>query len=130
MTPCGDSSVPGPDSAGFPLDAAGLWDRVGGERDLLAELVQIFHAESTPMLQRLEDAIDTADARRVQETAHKLCGSLMVLGAGPALQAARALESLGQRGTVTGAGDLLTALADHVDQVTRALERLLQAGEP
>ena len=57
--------------------------RVEGNRDLLAELVDIFRAEYPRLLANLRHSVETGDARGVQEAAHAIKGTVGNFGAPP-----------------------------------------------
>ncbi len=118
--------APEPGRADAAIDDEGVLARVGGDRDLLAELVGMFRQESPAALKDLREAIAHGDAPRLERAAHKLRGSLVAFGAGPAAQAALALETLGRQGTVNAAETPLRDLEREIGRLTRELERLTE----
>jgi CheY-like chemotaxis protein len=106
------------------FDDQGILERVGGDRQLLAEVVDMFTKESPRALRDIREAADSGDATRLERAAHKLRGSLLSLGADAAAQAAHLLEGLGRNGTLTGVQ--VRDLEREVEHLTRELERLTE----
>ena len=73
-------------------------ETVGGDRELLAEIIQVFLRERDELWRLLEQALESGDARAFRRAAHSFRGSLLHLGAGEARQIAEQLELLGQAG--------------------------------
>ncbi len=98
------------------LDRQGLLDRVGGDRELLRELVGIFLDESAGWLAAIEASVYTQDARGLKLHAHLLAGTAASLGAQVLSDAARDLELMGQTSVLSGAVEayrrLLAAAAE------------------
>jgi two-component system sensor histidine kinase/response regulator len=85
-------------------------DRLGGDEELLEELIQIFASESPKLLEKLQQAILTADAEAVMRGAHSIKGELSCLGAVVAAAAAQKLETMGSTKELTGAQETFTCL--------------------
>lgn len=81
-----------------------------GKYELFREMASSFFDEAEPLLARMDTALAAGDAKTLTETAHRLKGTLIYLGAARAAQAARHLE---QRG-----------LAADLPAATAALEEL------
>ena len=93
-------------------------EAVGGRRDLLIEIVDVFFTEYPTTLTAIQSAIEKGDAKDLQLSAHKLKGCLRYFGASIACEEARALEDMGRAGQLDGAADKLATL-------TSAVRRLL-----
>jgi PAS domain S-box-containing protein len=112
-----------------PLDPADVLDRVDGDRELLAELVQIFTEESPRALTELHRAVSAADALGVAHAAHTLRGSVSSFGAQPTASVALVLETMGRAGTLEGAAVQLAALERDVHELVRQLRTIVE-GDP
>ena len=112
------------------FDPSDVLARVEGNRDLLAELVDIFRAEYPRQLANLREKVEAGDARAVQEAAHAIKGTVGNFGAPAASEAARALEAMGQGGVLTGAGAGVARLEREVDQLQRDLARMGDEAPP
>lgn len=98
--------------------------RVEGDRDLLAELVEIFHAESPRLLTDLRRCVEANDPKGVEDAAHALKGSVTNFGGRAASAAALALEVMGRKGDLAGAQSRLAELEWEVDRLSRGLGRM------
>jgi two-component system sensor histidine kinase/response regulator len=99
-----------------PLPNADTWnkaetlDRLGGDEQLLEELIHIFASESPKLLDKLRQAVSTADVDAVMRGAHSIKGELSCLGAVAAAAAAQKLETMGSAKELTGAQETFTCL--------------------
>ena len=106
------------------FDPEDVLARVEGDRKLLAELVDIFHAEYPRLLANLRHSVEIGDARGVQEGAHAIKGTVGNFGGHAASDAARALEVMGQQGVLNGAGAAVERLERAVDDLAQNLARM------
>jgi CheY-like chemotaxis protein/anti-sigma regulatory factor (Ser/Thr protein kinase) len=115
------SSRPSVDQSFDPEDVLA---RVEGNRQLLAELVDILRAESPRLLATLREKVDAGDARGLQEAAHAIKGTVGNFGGHAASEAARVLEVMGKDGVLTGAGAGVARLELAVAELERNLVRM------
>ena len=106
------------------FDPEDVLTRVGGDRKLLAEMVDIFRVESPRMLADLRRCLETGDARGVMEAAHALKGCVGNFGGRAAADAALALERMGREGVLSGGGARLLELEREVDGLRNDLARM------
>ena len=96
------------------LDEALALSRVGGDVDLLKEVIGLFLDDYPDTFDKIKGAIAASDAAALEHYAHSLKGSVSTFGAGPAFEAAFALERQGRerdlRGATEGAVQLEQAL--------------------
>jgi CheY-like chemotaxis protein/HPt (histidine-containing phosphotransfer) domain-containing protein len=122
----------------FPTqDLAGVIDwqqalsTVGGDKELLRELVEAFLAEHGAWLTELREAIVLGDAPRLRNRAHALKGNLATVPSRGAVESARILEDIGRKGRGCGTGTLAGAepayatLAQEIGRVRRAMTHFL-----
>lgn len=100
------------------------FDAVGGRRELLQELVEIFIVEYPKVLQAIDQAIQQGNAKGLQLSAHQLKGCLRYFGTTSASELARELEDMGRASHLEGAASRLPSLAAAVER----LIPLLRAG--
>ena len=106
------------------FDPSDVLARVEGDRDLLAELVDIFRAEYPRLLANLRKEVEKGDARGVEEAAHAIKGTVGNFGAPVASAAALALEVMGRVGALTGANAGMARLEEEVERLQRNLARM------
>jgi two-component system sensor histidine kinase/response regulator len=86
----------------IPIPPADTWnkaetiERLGGDEELLRELVQIFVTESPKLVQKLREAVIASDAESMMRAAHSIKGELSCLGAAAAAETAQKLEAMGR----------------------------------
>ncbi len=90
--------------------------RMGGDARLLSEVVGLFHSDCPKMLARMSEAIRRGENVELARAAHTLRGSLDLFGLSEASKAATEVESLGQKGDMTRAGEAFSALQREVDR--------------
>ena len=106
------------------FDPEDVLARVEGDRESLAELVDIFHAESPRLLANLRQSVAKGDAQGVQEAAHAIKGTVGNFGGHAASEAARVLEVMGQEGALNGAGAAFERLEREVGALAQSLSRM------
>ncbi len=92
------------------LDESLALSRVGGDFDLLREVVELFLNDYPNSLEKIRTAVNAHDPSGVEHHAHSLKGSVSTFGAQRAFEAALALERKGRSGDLTGAEESLRKL--------------------
>jgi len=105
--------------AGFDFSAA--LNYVGGDRELLDELLGIFVEDAPIRMKALRHAIGNAEATELTREAHTLKGALKVIGATTAAGLAQGLEALGRDGNLSEADKLAVALEREMDRLMQSL---------
>lgn len=85
-------------------------DRVGGDEELLDEIVGLYLDEYPALLTEIQKAVQIGDAPSLYRSAHTLKGSLGTLGAEAAHQRALDLELSGRSAQLAEAPTMLTDL--------------------
>ena len=107
------------------FDSKTALEQVGGDRDLLKELVDIYAEEYPSQLQKLGEAVENKEADTVRETAHTIKGAVGNFGAHSTVKAALNLENIGKSGDLSVAGDALAALRTELEQLERELNNVV-----
>jgi CheY-like chemotaxis protein len=101
------------------------WDealeRVGGDRDLLAESVQIFLKVCPGWVGDLRRGLAAGDAAVVHRVAHNLKSSLGLFGARTATEWAVRVMEIGRDGSLAGADEACHALEQSLERLRPAL---------
>jgi two-component system sensor histidine kinase/response regulator len=92
--------------------------------NFVRDLVARFVADSTLLLDTLRAAAAAGDPERLREAAHALKGSSRNLGAKELSTCCESLERSAAEGSVEGAKELVTRIADELSTARRELERL------
>ena len=120
-------SVQNRDSAVF--DRAAILDLVGGDRELLREIVALFLETAPNFLQGIRDAAARGDGIALKTAAHALRGAARNFFAPRIEQAAQVLEQMGERHALQGALSACAALAAELDTLRPLLLSMLREGE-
>jgi len=115
--------------AGRPADApvashnAAVFDpehalaRLGGDSQLLRQLVRIFRTDARPLMAAIRRSAADGEADGLRRSAHALKGSLGTVGAPRVAETARRLELLAQAGDLSHASTLVDTLEDELRQL-------------
>jgi two-component system, sensor histidine kinase and response regulator len=113
-------SAPLSDRSGT-VDENDLLLRVGGDREFLAELVDLFRQDIPKKMQNMKTALQQQDAPEVRREAHSLRGTLANLAASPAAASAAEIENAAETGDLNKARAVLGRFEP---QLARAIEEL------
>ena len=106
------------------LDESVALSRVGGDRGLLREVVELFLDDYPSVLDKIRTAVSTQDANALEHHAHSLKGSVSTFGAKGAFDAALALERKGRSGDLSGIEEGLGQLESALGTLRPELETL------
>jgi two-component system sensor histidine kinase/response regulator len=118
-----------------PLDMApppaGLSDqvlaRVGGDRQLLAEISRLFVDDAPRHLERIREALEHRDGESLCRAAHGLKGAAANFEAEGVVSAARALEEIGRTAAFEGHEAAWRALTVATERLVTTLARVANA---
>ncbi len=117
--------VPVQSHSATAFDAERAWEQVGGDRDLLREVAQVFLDQYPSWLDDVRAALTAQDGKALQRAAHSLKGAAGAMGASPVFTAALRLEKIGRDGALEGAADACAALQTELLNLQQALTELL-----
>jgi two-component system, sensor histidine kinase and response regulator len=107
--------------SGPVLDLESALTRLGGDRELFAELVAFYCEDAPILLREVSSAVESKDAATVRMKAHALKGLVAGCGGVRATCIAQSLENVGQSGNLSKAPALVTLLKSELDELTLAL---------
>jgi CheY-like chemotaxis protein len=107
--------------AGGGLNESALMAHVGGDEQLLRELVALFLEDLPEQLAAVRKAVRRQDARALSSAAHALKGALSHFAARDTFESALRLERMGRSADLDGAEEAFARLKDEVRQLTRDL---------
>ena len=93
-------------------------ETVGGDKDLLVEIISVFLAEQNNMLGEVETAIREQDAKELRRSAHALKGALNHLGSAAVAQIAAELERNGEQNELGKSERVLEDLQTKLEYLT------------
>ena len=105
------------------LDESLALSRVGGDVELLKEVIELFLSDYPSTFEKIKSAVASSDATALEHHAHSLKGSVSTFGADRAFEAAFALEKQGRSGDLRNAQEGLL----HLEQALEALRPDLES---
>jgi CheY-like chemotaxis protein len=109
------------------VDEAALMNQLGGNRQVLSQLVQILKKNSRSWESNLRAAVAAADAESIRRTAHQAKGALGNFAADKAARLAGTLEELGKTANLATAPSIIDELTGEIRRVEAALDKLLNS---
>ncbi len=106
------------------VDRAGALQKLGGNEELLVEIIDLYLDDFPKVMERLSTALAEGDAEGVWKAAHRLKGSVGSLSAQPAFEAARDLETVGREGDLEEAAIVFERLEHELERLAGALTAL------
>jgi HPt (histidine-containing phosphotransfer) domain-containing protein len=95
--------------------------RVGGDRELLAEISRLFVDDAPRHLQSIREALDTHNGESLRRAAHGLKGAAANFEAEGVVSAARVLEEIGRTGEFEAHEAAWQALTTETDRLISML---------
>lgn len=102
---------------------------VGGDRDLLKNVIQAFLHEAPRLIQQIRAALESRDTKTLMRAAHTIKGSLRFLGSPQACDLALRLEEMSQAGQLTDAGQELSALQAEIERLHAPLVAFVKGAD-
>src|SRR6185295_1883561 len=103
------------------MDTDSFWSRVGQDRDLAHELIDLYLAERPTLFDKIRVAALGKDSTALRQSAHALKGMIANFAAGPAVDTARSLEEMGKKDDLSGAEEACATLGRHLVLLDSAL---------
>ncbi len=107
-----------------PIDIDRIMTRVGGRKQILKKMVDIFTEELPDQIAALHRAIDQQSPEDLRQAAHALKGSVANFDASAAYEAAFALEQMGKSNNLSLAPETCQTLERELSAVQNALKEL------
>jgi HPt (histidine-containing phosphotransfer) domain-containing protein len=104
------------------FDKAKALENLGGDMDLLKEIIGIFLDDFPNQMKQIREGILTGDAKAVEHAAHSLKGSVANFAAKRAYDAAYRLEVMGREVNLGKANEALGDLEKEVEGLKDALD--------
>ena len=111
---------------GEQLDRASLLERVEGDQELLAEMIQLFLADAPHLLEAMRNALQQGDMTLLERSAHSMKGAAGNMSAQVTVSAALQLEQSAKKGDAESSKADLAALEVAVERLLPVLAGLCQ----
>jgi CheY-like chemotaxis protein len=103
------------------MDLTPLLEGVGGDRSLLAEMLQIFLVDCEELWRQIRRAVSEGNGETLRSSAHTLKSMLGSVSASAACSIALELENMGRNGCLEGADQLLHSMDRELRKVKEEL---------
>ena len=104
-----------------PFDREEMLERLGGDTELLDDVLVVFLEECPKMLKAVRGAVDEGDPTLVRRAAHSMKGALLNISAGPAAVEAGQLEVLGSEQRLAEVAPVLERLQQEIGRLQQVL---------
>jgi HPt (histidine-containing phosphotransfer) domain-containing protein len=98
-------------------------ERVGGSKELLRDLVELFRTECPKQMDEIRRQRAAGDAAGLARAAHSLKGSVAMFAAQRAYEAALRIEKMGRAGDLSDFDEAWQVLQAAIDRLTSAFDR-------
>jgi len=112
-----------PPRTAIAWDMGQTLDRLGGDKELFREVIEIFLNDVPKHMASLRRAIEDGDGKAIERTAHTLKGELGYLGILEISQRARDIETFGQKSDLRLAANLYATLESELSEVLLSMRR-------
>jgi CheY-like chemotaxis protein len=109
---------------GEPVDRCALLDRLGGDSQLLSELIEIYLSQSPSLRAAAQRALQEKNGRELARLAHSIKGSAGNFLARATLQTAERLEAFAEQGDFSRAREAMSELEREMQRLDHALNAL------
>ncbi len=103
------------------FDSAAFLNRLGGDKDLVKEILEIFRDDVPCQISALKSALEQGDADLIHRQAHTLKGASANISASALQDVAFQLETAGKDGNFTLAGSLLEKIESEFEVLVEAI---------
>jgi two-component system sensor histidine kinase/response regulator len=104
-----------------PFNREEMLERLGGDSELMDDVLQVFLEECPRMLNEARCAVEGGDPKTVRRAAHSIKGALLNISAAPAAAEAIQLEELGDQDRLGECGPVLERLQHELERLQQAL---------
>ncbi|MBW2615120.1 MAG: Hpt domain-containing protein [Deltaproteobacteria bacterium] len=108
------------------FDMTEALENVGGDMDLLKEIIEIFLEDYPNQMKQIQGGISSGDAVVLEHAAHSLKGSVANFAAKRAYDAAYRLEVLGREGDLGEANEALGDLDREIREFDAAMNEAIK----
>ncbi|MFN7950032.1 MAG: PAS domain S-box protein [Blastocatellia bacterium] len=108
------------------FDRTELLARLGGDRNLMMKISQLFLIQYPKLLAEIRAAAESGNAQKINRAAHTLKGQALNFSARELAETARQIETLGREGNLSSLAGHLARLEDELARLASALTDLMK----
>lgn len=117
----GSRPLPTPSPEPYPFSREMACERLGGDAELLEEVIALFLSTTPPRLAELRAALEETNYQRLRKVAHTLKGAVSYIDSGSVLTELRQLEEVAEYENGTMAMELVPAVIQQLEQLMVAV---------
>ena len=106
------------------IDREDLMERIGGDMELLEELLELFDEDYPELMGEIRSAVDSRDGEKLKRSAHTLKGAVGNFAAIKAHHLAYQLEKMGENNDFSNAFMLVEQLEQAIDEFKSVLKEV------
>jgi two-component system, sensor histidine kinase and response regulator len=103
-----------------------LAERLDNDIELFRELAELFIEDSTFLMEKIQNSIESSDANQLRKSAHTIKGSVSNFSAQKAYDSAFRLETIGKNEELDKAETAFKELRDEVNNLKEAMKLLVK----
>lgn len=120
------SSSTDSDASPTPMDVRDALSRLGNDRELLSDIIEIYLEDSPALLEKIRRAVMGNDSGALQRAAHSLKGLAATLSAEDVAAASRRLEQIGASNCLDDAVAAVAQLETQLSELNAAAQRYIK----
>jgi len=105
------------------FDPDEVLEQIGGDEDLLVEIIKIFIDTYPEDLKILLDSINEGDPESIRKNAHRMKGSVSNFGKRQAFESAKLIENLAKEGDLSKMPSMYDDLAESLFSLEREVKQ-------
>lgn len=108
------------------IDVDELMSHVGNDKELLAELFEMFREYYPEQLTEIQSGIQKSDSSTIREVAHQLKGAISNFHANEAVEAAKCIEHAGRDEKLEDMPTMYTRLENEISRMCSAIDSICE----
>lgn len=120
----------GPSASGALINEQEILAGLAGDRELFADVLRLFMADSQRLMNRIRSAVGASDTTELRQAAHALRGSIANLSRAGAYDLCAQLEEMGKKADLKSASELSKKLNRELLLLQGGAEQLLRKYSP
>ena len=115
------------DNPNAPINKEAALEICDGDEELFLEIAGVYLEDASPLMTKLQDALESGDAKNVEKHSHALKGASANICAESVRDTAQKMERLGRSGDLSQSVPLFKTLKQEFTRLQECLHHLLSA---
>jgi HPt (histidine-containing phosphotransfer) domain-containing protein len=105
------------------FDPGEILEQIGGDKELLVDIIHIFIKTYPEDLKSLQEAIEEGDPENVRKNAHRMKGSVSNFGKYKAFETAKSIEERAKEGDLSKVKNMYEDLVIHLNLLEQEVKK-------